>query len=272
MQISRHAKAQIMRVVGAAVMSEDVDPGEMWSFSARDHYLPNVTTAAVADRLCGYRLLPSLKVEFSWLATGVRRALAVAMTDKSDGPDRMATTQIRAELLRLADVANAAWIEIFHRNGYVDRQLYSVALSRWDGEGSITSEEGLTVGDPTDMRRFRSALGELEWLSSFLKDSANDLTVPKGSWRSAEKRRIRIVRGQLLAPIFESAFGVPVSANNYPSGIQKAPTPFMDFYQRMVSLAFGENATPDLSAVVKVACQLHRSQSVVFNEGLIPNL
>ena len=52
----------------------------------------------------------------------------------------------------------------------------------------------------------------------------------------------------------------------------KAPTAFMDFYQRLVSLTFGENATPDLSAVVKVACKLHRSQPVVFNEGLIPNL
>jgi hypothetical protein len=46
----------------------------------------------------------------------------------------------------------------------------------------------------------------------------------------------------------------------------------MDFYQRMVALAFDEQVTEDISDVLKAACQLHRDQPVQFAEGLIPGL
>ena len=80
-------------------------------------------------------------------------------------------------------------------------------------------------------------------------------------------------RAQYLAPIYEAAFGQPVSANNFPTDARiKAQTPFMDFYGRMVTLAFGARETANLTEVVKAACRLHRQHPAEFAEGIIPGL
>jgi hypothetical protein len=82
-----------------------------------------------------------------------------------------------------------------------------------------------------------------------------------------------VERGQHLARIYEAAFGKLVTANNYPNDARhKAPTPFMDFYSRMVTLAFGGRETSNLAEVVKAACQLHREDPAQFAEGIIPGL
>ena len=122
-------------------------------------------------------------------------------------------------------------------------------------------------------RRFKAAVAELDWLVSFTREAATTTPTQRGPWRQSERKRLRVERGQYLAPIFEAAFGQPVSANNFPNDARhKAPTPFMDFYSRMVTLAFGARGTSNLSEVVKAACQLHRQHPAQFAEGIIPGL
>ena len=133
--------------------------------------------------------------------------------------------------------------------------------------------DGIVMGEPSDYRRFKAAVAELDWLASFMRDAAKATPSQRGPWRQSEGKRLRVERGQYLAPIFEAAFGQPVSANNFPTDARiKAQTPFMDFYGRMVTLAFDAHETANLTEVVKAACQLHREHPAEFAEGIIPGL
>ena len=123
------------------------------------------------------------------------------------------------------------------------------------------------------VRGFKAAVAELDWLAGYLRAAAKTTASQRGPWRQSEQKRLRVERGQYLAPIFEAAFGQPVSANNFPNDSRhKAPTPFMDFYSRMVTLALGARETSNLAEVVKAACQLHRQHPARFAEGVIPGL
>ncbi len=232
----------------------------------RGYSLNKVTRDALAKTLEGFALTLEPGRDLDWLAMAVRRALSISMREESDGPQRTSNTDIRKELERLAELAGSTWRELFECKHSVDYRLWTIAWRHWDGEDGNVSE-------PADYRRFKAAVGELDWLTRFLRQAARETESPRGSWRSKERKWLRIERGQFLAPIFEAAFGQPVSANNFPNDARhKAPTAFMDFYQRMVALAFGEQATADLSGVLKAACQLHRKHPLQFDEGIIPGL
>ena len=238
-----------------------------------DVRLPHVQSSTLAPILKDFALPLREGITVEWLAIAVRRALAICMTDRSEGPDRKSDADIRNEMKRLAGVARTGFLDIFQRDGYVDRQIFDFAFSRWDGSDGIVLEDGSIVGDPTDMRRFRASLGEMEWLATFLEEASNSTESRSGPWRSAERKQTRVERGQYLAPIFEFAFGQPVSANNYPNDARhKSPTAFMEFYSRMVMLTFGAQETSNQAEVVKAACRLHRKHPARFAEGIIPDM
>ena len=254
-------------------MADSDDLGDMDAFFARDFWLPHLTEQAIENALCGFRLALVPLCNVAWLGLAVRRALVLPMQDISDGPERTSNAKIKAELQRLSGVASSAWRPLFERSGPVDTTIFKFALSRWNGDGGVATFDGCTIGDPTEMRRYRSAVAEIDWLAGFLRDAANSIPSQRGAWTSAEIKQIRIDRGQVLAPVFERAFGQRVTANGHPSDPRfKAPTAFMDFYQRMVIVAFGEKVTPDISTICQVACKMHRKQPVKFADGLIPGL
>ena len=158
---------------------------------------------------------------------------------------------------------------MFGRNPAADSALLDFAWYQWDRSGTSDGD----IGEPPDFRRFNSALAELHWLATFLQAAADDVEQQSGPWRQSEQRNERIQRAQYLAPVFEAAFDAKVSANNWPSDPRHtSPTAFMDFYQRMVALAFQERATPDVSGVIKAAQKLHKESPVRFAEGVIPGL
>lgn len=243
------------------------------SFWARDHFLPMVTPDAVAAALDGFALALLPGRDIDWLAMAVRRSLAISIPNVSDGPERTSNAEINAELKDLASDLRKIWQKIFECSRATDDRLWTVAWRRWDGEGGETVSDGMVMGQPLEYRRFKAAVAEMDWLAGFMQLAAEETPSPQGDWRGKERKWIRITRGQFLAPIFEAAFGELVSANNYPNDARHASmTPFMDFYSRMVTLAFSARETTNLAEVVKEACKRHRQQPAQFADGLIPGL
>lgn len=229
------------------------DEEELNAFVYRDHALLHVTPEAVGEAMLDFPL-PSDRT-LGWLALAVRRALAATIPNASDGPQRTSNSEIRKELRALSEAVSDTWVKVFGRSHAADSRLWDHAFRNWEGINALATSD-----DPGfDHNRFRAALAHMDWLSGYLREAARETEAQRGDWRRAEERRLRIERGQYLAPVFEAAFSQSVSANNWPSDARhEAKTPFMDFYQRMVALAFAENATPDLSGVLKAACRLHR--------------
>lgn len=248
------------------------DDAEFAAFIGRDHMLPAVTPEAVARALAGFALPLSPGRNMDWLAMAVRRSLAISMPNISDGPERTSNADIRDELERLASLAGSTWLELFQCDHAAESQLWHYAGHNWNGEGGADIGDGLVMGEPSDYRRFKAAVAELDWLAGFMERAASAIDVPRKQWQNPERKALRVRRGHYLALIFEAAFGQPVSVNNWPSGKDRNRTAFMDFYQRMVALAFGENETPNISGVLKAACRLHRQQPLQFSEGIIPDL
>lgn len=238
-----------------------------------DRRLATVTTEAVTSVLAGFALPLVPGRDMEWLAMAVRRSLAISMPSSDDDPNRTSNKDIREELERLSALAGSTWQQLFLCDPAADSRLWWFASGRWDGDGGTVLEDGNVLGNPSEYRRFKTAIAELDWLASFLREAAKATPSDQGPWRQSAQKRLRIERGQYLATIFEAAFGLLVSANNYPNDATRpAPTPFMDFYGRVVTLAFGARETANLAEVVKAACQLHRQHPVQFAEGIIPGL
>lgn len=231
---------------------------EMQRFFARDDMLPHVTPAAVSEALkvSGLPLQPRYSMD--WLATAVRRALAITIRHVSERPDRQSNRETKRELENLANRAGKLWLAIQGRSDAADSATWLHSFKIWNGEGGEEVVSGIVMGTPADSRRFHLALAELDWLSSFLRDAAKSLEKQKPRWPEAETRQIRIERAEYLAPIFKTAFGVNELIR------------FRDFYQAMVTLAFNEDDIPDLEALITEARRRHSQTPAAFAEGVIP--
>jgi len=213
-----------------------------------------------------------------WLANAVKRAVAVTITDTgprsylkaSYGRGRDSNLEVKQELERLAKLvrkarsgaklAHKAWSVMFKRSDAVDSRLYDHAWDTWDGKGGIDTGDGV-AGTPPDYTRFEAAVNELEWLAGFLKNAALATEGQGVRWRESVERKLRIERGQLLAFVFEAAYGKGISINNWPTDSKaKSPTPFMHFYQQVVGLFLGETETKDLPRILKEARKLKRDK------------
>lgn len=250
------------------------NPEELAAHLGGDALLPMVTPEAVRTALHDFSLSLLPGKDWEWLALAVRRTLAIGLKHVSGKAERPSNRQVRQELARLSQAAQSAWVTIFSRSREADSELWSHAFRSWQGSNALAAAEDADFG----YNRFMAAVVELEWLSSILRDAARSTPKQRGSWRSAEMRQERIDRGQSLAAVFVAAFGQQPTANNFSGAkwsgdaISKAPTAFMDFYQRMVGLAFSERATPDLSGVTKEACRLHRKDPASFSDWIVPGL
>ena len=238
----------------------------MNAFLAAD--LPHVNEHNVTMALATFGLPLQPDKNHAWLAMAVSRALAITIPDSpSRRPDRASNAETRKELERMTEKLRTTWATLFGCSYGVDARLWSFAFQQWEGN-KLTAMEDPAFG----YNRFRSLLPELDWLASYVALAAPNTQSQPPNWRLKSERDLRVERGQYLAPVFEAAFGQPVSVNNWPNAQHKAPTPFMDFYQRMMALSFSELAIPNLSGVLKDATGLHRHQPIVFAEDIIPGL
>jgi hypothetical protein len=234
-----------------------------------------VTPEAVANALQGFQPPLVAGRDMDWLALAVRRSLAMTMSRAPDTPERQSNADTRKELERLGKRAGKLWAALFDGRSYeADGAIFDYAMRHGGSEGWV--EEGAGHGgfvwaEPGLRREYREAVASLDWLSGFLQRVAREIPSQAPRWTQTEWRAIRVHRGYVLAGVYEAAFGATVTVNMGQS-VGASPSPFMEFYQRMVALAFNEQATADLSGVLQEAANRHRSQRYLYVQGLIPGL
>jgi len=226
--------------------------------------IAKLTEAAVAEALVNFELEP--RREISWIARAIQGALYASLRPADERSDRPSNVQIRDELQKLADDCSKLWLRLSERSGEADQSVWHSAFRAWVDEGDEL--DTIEIGEPTEYKRFGETLLELDWLSAFLKRAANSLERQSPNWRRAVQREERIVRAHFLSPIYEQAFGATPTINTWPTA--KSLGPWADFYQRVVALAFGERATPNLEEVLDEARRRDKADRVSFGDGVIP--
>lgn len=211
------------------------------------HSLPQITEDAVGKELAGMGLSYQPGKDISWLTRTVREILEYSIQEKEYSAERTSNVDAEKVIINAAQKVGTA-IEATDKLGLIaHRRLSDYALTIANG------------GGPTEYANMLQTIENLRNLEKFLQQAADNFEPQVGPWRQAEEKQLRIDRATSLAAIFELAFGAPPSANNYPNDARhKHPTQFMEFYSRMVTLAFGMQATTNLSGVCKEACKLHR--------------
>lgn len=238
-------------------------------YHIRDAVLPVYTADAVGEALEGFPLPLRPQYSLDWLAMAIRRALSITVPNGADGPDRLSNSELKLELVTMAEAATHAWLALFKRSRQIDSCLWNQAFKEWSGVNALAAADDPQFG----YNRFLRALTELDWIGGLLRRAAIETPDQKGNWRDAERKRKRIERAQALAPIFEDAFGRRVTANNFGNDARfTKPTPFMDFYKRIIPVAFGNHEIANLSEVVKEACRQHRNDPYHYLGNFIPGL
>lgn len=209
---------------------DDLDPAALDRFAS-------VTADALADALDGFPLCLPTERSLDWLARALRKTLALATPlGIALGDNAQVNTITRANLTRAAaklDKAAAALKEL------TDLDLADVVRVMALGP----------LGAPS----FRSMPAELEYISDSFREVARRLYIVQGPARAAAARELAVRRAFYLAPVFELAFGVKATANDYPDA---DPGPWPDFFSRVIYAATGDRVA-DLRKVLKEARSRH---------------
>lgn len=218
-----------------------------------DHVLPEITPSEIESRFKDFPLPLADGRTYEWLAAAIRRSLAIPMLHEKSNYHRL-TSSDRKEIVRLASNAEKLWLELFASSFEIDNHLTNYA---W---GASTPADG-SFDEPHVHKRFRKAVHELDWLASFLREAAN-VELKTGPQKSSSDKRLRIEKCCYLAPVYEAAFGKPITVNNYPYEDEN-PTPFAQFCTTL-----GVNKQ-DLSKVLKAVKKRHETEPVIFHSGVI---
>jgi hypothetical protein len=227
--------------------------------------IAKLTESAVAGALSGFE--PEPRREMSWIARAVQGALYASIQSADERPDRPSNVEVRSELLKLTRECSKVWLALSERSNEADSAIWDRAFSSWVSSADDDLDT-VEIGEPEDYTAFNQALRQLDWLSGFLRGAAAALERQSPNWRRAEHREQRVLRAQFLSGIYQEAFGVEPTVNTWPTA--KSLGPWADFYQRIVAVAFGERATPNLEAVLDEARRRDKTQRVSFGPGVIP--
>jgi hypothetical protein len=227
--------------------------------------IAKLTEPAVARTLESFELKP--RREMSWIARAVQGVLYASMRSADERPDRRSNAEIRDELSRLGSECSKLWLQLAERSSEADGAIWDRAFRDWiaDTKDDLEAPE---LGEPTEYKAFNEAFHRLDWLAGYLKKVGAALERQPPNWRRAEQREQRIIRAQYLSPIYEEAFAAEPTINTWPTA--KSLGPWADFYQRIVALAFGERATPNLEAVLDEARRRDKAHRVIFGPGVVP--
>jgi hypothetical protein len=230
----------------------------------RGGQLSHITGDTMRTALDGFSLKFADGSNYESLAVEVGDALARTIPPETLDPSRLSNADIRDKLAKLAQLATDLDKEISHLDAHSDNRLKSAAFQN----GGFVNYIAFIFSDESEYLRFKAAASQLSFLADVLQSAARSTEHQAAKWRRSEQRRLRVWRGEVLIPIFESAFGKKITLNASPSDARhRAATPFMDFYQRMVELAFGEGKTADLPGVLKAA---RKSVNVRICDALLP--
>ncbi len=245
---------------------------DTWEEDAGKLLRVELTAETVAQALSGPLPQPLAEYHYAWIANATRLALAMAKLSVPIDRDALVAVKVRQELQRLSKKLLATWVDVEGLSGNADSRLLDFAFDQ-----SSTPIEIHDCGDPVsylktnlpDFHRMKTAIHELEWLGNFLRLTAQHIDTPPRRYIQTAERAVRIMRARWLMPVYERAFGSPVTLDAAPriGPPYYEGTKFMVFYQTIVSLAYAEHATRDLSGVLKEARELHRASPVKFPAG-----
>lgn len=225
-----------------------------------DPRLARVDAEAVQKLLADFPL--KAKRSHAWLARAIKVALYTSAPVPEQAFDRPSNVAIGDELLRLAEQTQALWQALYR----ISPAAESVLMDYCHRTAPAPIQDGDAL--PLDFVRYRTATLELQLLSQSLSDAGRtqreDRQAPK--WRQKEARADRVRRAHCLSSIYETAFDSAPFVNNW-EGHSLGNWP--DFYQRVVSLVFDEQATPDLVDVLKEARRRHKECRVTFSPGTL---
>lgn len=235
------------------------NPAEVWgdefiwmvhTFERLGASFPHVTTETVEKALEGFPEPLAEGRDMGTLAAAIRSFLGRTVKPAKDDPfGSQGNAQTRDNLYKLADRATALW-----------QDLAEMPRAEWSAiraHGLERHELRISSGRDDELN-YMLALRHIYWLSDFLTGAALHMNsgdnVQPPRWRERAQRETRIERGVAMAQVFKAAFALPLTVNNWPSGKDKAPTLFMEFYRRIITLALnGQEADTDISGVLRVA-------------------
>lgn len=220
-----------------------------------------ITAEKVGEALEGFRLAPVRSL--GWITRAVQIYLFKSLTPADDGPARQENKVTRKELKGASDKLAKASKAIADLSGAADAAIFDYSWRIWRDPPSGV------VASPPAYEEFRAAAAIVERLGLFLGDVAPTLERQKANWKRALEREERIRRGHYLSTVFEEAFAAEATVNNWEGA--ESLGPWADFYRRIVKMAFGEGAPPDLVGILKIARQRRKAARVVFDIGNPPN-
>jgi hypothetical protein len=219
----------------------------------RDEALCHITASVIGQALDGFPLSLADGWDEETLAGSVREALALTLPSDEYDPARLSNAELKGRLHKLSSTASRLNEGISEYKKDIDHHLSDHSFH---SEGFV-NYIGFILTDTTGYSQFLRFATQLPLIVKFLEEAACNVERQAPKWRQAKERELRIWRAERLIPIFETAFGSKITVNNWTENggdpRHRKPTPFMVFYQRMMALAFSEQATSDLSAILKEA-------------------
>lgn len=227
-----------------------------------------ITESKVGQALATLRI--SAKRSSAWITRAVQGALYTSLVPASMGHDRPSNSDLRDEIAKAAKIAAKLQDALAELSWGADQALYDYAFSHWlddDQKPIVNALQGV----PTLYRDYQEATRRLGSLRDFLQATANELDRKKqpAGWRRAQLREERIWRAQCLSPIYATAFDREPTVITFPGS--EGLGPWAEFYQAMVSIAFGEHATPNIEEVLDEARRRDKVDRVVFSSRTIPD-
>lgn len=224
--------------------------------------LPSITPEAVTVALKGLNLKFAPGKDVKWLSLVLGRVLALTVPPHGDAPELASQDYTKNELEQLSKAVAKAGQRLEALSAAADCRL-------WDHAWGQQSDSG-QIGEPLEYSRYRASVDELGWLADFLQGAATTSPRQSGPWRQSAAKRLRVERAKYLAAVYETAFGLPVTSNQFPNDkTVTVPTSFMQFVSRVVELAFGALENTNLPEVAQEACRIHRIAPAEFAPGLI---
>lgn len=218
-----------------------------------DGHLPHLTRKELQAALFEFPISFTADRDLDWLTDAVRTAMEYSVVDEPYGPERKSNVELRNDIESIGrHVENL--IHALNARGYqLDLHLKWAATCIAEGDG------------PTPYGKMIDILDGLHDLLPLIEAAYLYLEEQAGPWRQSERKFWRIERGVRLAAIYQEAFGKLPTSNNYPNDPRhKAPTPFMEFYTRLISLSFGARETVNLAEVTKAACKIYRGDPLRY--------
>lgn len=233
-----------------------------------DPSIARLDESAVRRSLDGFALAPIRPL--SWITRGVQGAVYYSRTF-GESPSRKGNAETRDELLALASKAFSMARQLSTLSAEADSASWHTAFGKaLDMAGDPT--HNFLIGTPPAYAAIADAISKLNDVGETFADAGKRLAAmpQRAKWSQREQHDAKIALAFYLSPVFERGFGKTPAPNNWegPDGRPRLGH-WPDFFQRIMALANGERATPNLIKILKEARRHVRESGGVFPANLL---